>query len=188
MAEFIHKVANLWKELLAKDAKVRELQKTLWERPEQTQPQQLELAWKEFHDVEQRFALVESPDLSDTSLPTFSPVLVETLRKILDSEFDLLRQLQSVQLTSSGATSLTDRDETTLETTTPSSSDIQLVVFWPWEETPVARETNTSGLLVTERSSQLKQLKAQLEKVQSDLVRSEDERRRLESRVRELST
>ncbi|KAL2634202.1 hypothetical protein R1flu_005681 [Riccia fluitans] len=119
------------KELLVKDAKVRELQKTLRERSEETQPEQLESAQKEFHDVEQRFALVKSSDLSDTSLPTFLPVLVETLRKTLDLEFDLLRQLQAVQLTSLGATTSADRDETTPETTTPSSPDIQLVVFRP---------------------------------------------------------
>ncbi|KAL2609479.1 hypothetical protein R1flu_028052 [Riccia fluitans] len=62
---------------LAKDAKMRELEKTLRERPEEIPAGQIESAQKEFHDVEQRFALVESPDLSDISLPSFSSVLVK---------------------------------------------------------------------------------------------------------------
>ncbi|KAL2624338.1 hypothetical protein R1flu_008583 [Riccia fluitans] len=64
IAAFVREVTDLQGELLAKDARVRELQQTLRERPEETQPQQLESARKEFHDVEQRFALVESSDLS----------------------------------------------------------------------------------------------------------------------------
>ncbi|KAL2623366.1 hypothetical protein R1flu_003571 [Riccia fluitans] len=97
MADFVREIARLRDELLTKDAKMRELEKTLRERPEEIQPGQIESAQKEFHDVEQRFALVESPDLSDISLPSFSPVLVETLRKTLDTEFELMKQLQSVQ-------------------------------------------------------------------------------------------
>ncbi|KAL2620321.1 hypothetical protein R1flu_000526 [Riccia fluitans] len=93
MAEFVREIARLREELLAKDAKLRDLQKTLREQPGEVQSEQLESARKEFHDVEQCFALVESPDLSDTSLPSFSPILVETLRKTLDAEFDLMRQL-----------------------------------------------------------------------------------------------
>ncbi|KAL2613985.1 hypothetical protein R1flu_025677 [Riccia fluitans] len=97
MADFVREIARLREELLTKDAKMRELEKTLRERPEEIQPGQIESAQKEFHDVEQRFALVESPDLSDISLPSFSPVLVETLYKTLDTEFELMKQLQSMQ-------------------------------------------------------------------------------------------
>ncbi|KAL2623015.1 hypothetical protein R1flu_003220 [Riccia fluitans] len=101
MANFVREIASLREELLAKDAKLRDLQKTLREQPGEAQSEQLESARKEFHDVEQRFALVKSPNLSDTSLPSFLPVLVETLRKTLDAEFDLMRQLQSIQLATS---------------------------------------------------------------------------------------
>ncbi|KAL2636169.1 hypothetical protein R1flu_007648 [Riccia fluitans] len=101
---------ELREELLAKDAKLRDLQKTLREQSGEVQSEQLESARKEFHDVEQRFALVESPDLSDTSLPSFLPVLVETVRNTLDAEFDLMRQLQSVQLATPGATTSATRE------------------------------------------------------------------------------
>ncbi|KAL2634642.1 hypothetical protein R1flu_006121 [Riccia fluitans] len=97
MAEFVREIARLREELLAKDAKLRDLQKSLQEQPGEVRSEQLESARKEFHDVEQRFALVESLDLSDTFLPSFSLVLVETLRKTLDAEFDLMRQLQSLE-------------------------------------------------------------------------------------------
>ncbi|KAL2652201.1 hypothetical protein R1flu_020329 [Riccia fluitans] len=63
MADFVQEIARLREELLTKDAKMRELEKILRERPEEIQPGQIESAQKEFHDVEQRFALVESPDL-----------------------------------------------------------------------------------------------------------------------------
>ncbi|KAL2631462.1 hypothetical protein R1flu_016148 [Riccia fluitans] len=106
------------------------------------------MVWKEFHDVKQRFALVESPDLIQTSTSTFLPVLVETLLKTLDSEFDLLRQFHLVQLLSPGTTISTDQEEN-LETTTPLYPDIQLVVFRPQEEASVARETDIPGPSVT---------------------------------------
>ncbi|KAL2628723.1 hypothetical protein R1flu_013409 [Riccia fluitans] len=102
MADFVREIARLRDKLLTKDAKMRELEKTLRERPEEIQPGQIESAQKEFHDVEQRFALVESPDLSDISLPSFSPVLVETLRKTLDTKFELMKQLQSMQRATPG--------------------------------------------------------------------------------------
>ncbi|KAL2610723.1 hypothetical protein R1flu_029296 [Riccia fluitans] len=44
MADFIREITRLWEELLAKDAKMRELKKTLWERPEEIQPGQIESA------------------------------------------------------------------------------------------------------------------------------------------------
>ncbi|KAL2612242.1 hypothetical protein R1flu_023934 [Riccia fluitans] len=113
MADFVREIARLREELLTKDAKMRELEKTLRERPEEIQPGQTESAQKEFHDLEQRFALVESPDLSDISLPSFSPVLVETLRKTLDTEFELMKQLQSVQWATPGTTMSAARELTT---------------------------------------------------------------------------
>ncbi|KAL2641495.1 hypothetical protein R1flu_009082 [Riccia fluitans] len=128
------------------------------------------------------------PDLSDTFVPTFSPVLVDTLRKTLDSEFDLLRQLQSVHFTSPGATTSTDREETTPASTTPSSLGMQTIVFRTPEASQRAVNTITvSSTELWERSGQMDRLKEQLQEAQSDLVKSENERRRLESRVQELS-
>ncbi|KAL2623051.1 hypothetical protein R1flu_003256 [Riccia fluitans] len=60
-----------------------------------------------------------------------------------------------------------DAKEGTPETTTPSSPDIQLVVFRPQEEVLVAREIDTSGPFMTEiweRNCQMERLKGQLEK------------------------
>ncbi|KAL2612167.1 hypothetical protein R1flu_023859 [Riccia fluitans] len=145
MVEFVREVATLRKELLAKDAKVRELQKTLRERPE-TQPKQLESARKEFHDVKQRFALVESPDLSDT----FSPVLVETLRKTLDAQFDLMRQLQSVQLATSCATTSVAREQTP-EATTPASPERPPIEFQTPKGQATAMETDTPMTTLAEQ-------------------------------------
>ncbi|KAL2631180.1 hypothetical protein R1flu_015866 [Riccia fluitans] len=44
MADFVREIARLWDELLTKDAKMRELEKTLRERPEEIQPGQIESA------------------------------------------------------------------------------------------------------------------------------------------------
>ncbi|KAL2654124.1 hypothetical protein R1flu_022252 [Riccia fluitans] len=189
MAEFVWEIARLREELLAKDARLRDLQKTLREQPGEVQSEQLESARKEFHDVEQRFALVESPDLSDTSLPSFSPVLVETLRKTLDAEFDLMRQLQSVLLATPGATTSAAREQTP-EATTPASPERPLAEFQTPEGQTTAMETDTSTTtLEKERlEDRVRELSAQLDQVQPQLEQSRQEKEATDRRVQELAT
>ncbi|KAL2642777.1 hypothetical protein R1flu_010364 [Riccia fluitans] len=185
MVEFVREVATLRKELLAKDAKVRELQKTLQERPEETQPEQLESAWKEFHDVEERFALVESPDPSDTSLPSFSPVLVETLRKTLDAEFNMMRQLQSVQLATPCATTSVAREQTP-EATTPASRERTPAEFQTPEGMAIAMEIDNPTTTLVERY-QLEWQRADLDSSRKELAATRQEKERLEDREKEAA-
>ncbi|KAL2612841.1 hypothetical protein R1flu_024533 [Riccia fluitans] len=141
---------------------------------------------KEFHDVEQRFALVESPDLSDISLPSFSLVLVETLRKTLDTEFELMKQLQSVQRATPGATTSEARKLTT-KYTPPASPDRPPAEFQTPEGQATAMETDTPTTTLVERH-QLDRLRADLELSRQKLDVARQEKERLEGRVRELST
>ncbi|KAL2613225.1 hypothetical protein R1flu_024917 [Riccia fluitans] len=178
MADFVREIARLREELLTKDAKMRELEKTLRERPEEIQPGQIESAQKEFHDVEQRFALVESSDLSDISLPSFSPVLVETLRKTLDTEFELMKQLQSVQRATPDTT-MSEARELTTKYTPSASPDRPPAEFQTPEGQATAMETDTptTTLPQLEQSrqekeaadTQIRELATQLELAQLQL-------------------
>ncbi|KAL2628571.1 hypothetical protein R1flu_013257 [Riccia fluitans] len=167
---------------------MRELEKTLRERPEEIQPGQIESAQKEFHDVEQRFALVESPDLSDISLPSFSPVPVETLRKTLDTEFELMKQLQSVQRATPGATTSEARELTT-KYTPPASPDRPPAEFQTPEGQATAMETDTPTTTLLEKvrtKADLEAAFADLDTVQAQLDEEHERNSKLQERVRAL--
>ncbi|KAL2613817.1 hypothetical protein R1flu_025509 [Riccia fluitans] len=155
---------------------------------EEIQPGQIESAQKEFHDVEQRFALVESPDLSDISLPSFSPVLVETLRKTLDTEFELMKQLQSVQRAIPGATTSEARELTT-KYTPPASPDRPPAEFQTPEGQATAMETDTpTTTLEKERLEGRVRESTQLDLVQPQLEQSRQEKEAADTQIRELAT
>ncbi|KAL2644657.1 hypothetical protein R1flu_012244 [Riccia fluitans] len=189
IAEFVRQVTDLREQLLAKDAKIKGLQWTLREQPEEVQrptlQQQLEMARHEFQEVEQRFALIESSDLCSDATPTFSPVLIETLCKNLDAEFDLMKQLQLVQLATTGATTLATREKTP-EATTPASSENHPAEFQTPEGQATAMEIDTSTSTLVERH-QLDRLRADLVLSQQELEATRQEKERLEGWVWKLS-